>query len=247
MTFYSVIIQVDSDHIFLSSHNDVSNVMTGVGMAAAYDLGQGWIQDWGKPFCDGKCDTLEKGYDASYGAPIVLTAGDARRHADLWSDLTEEFRQRDSKGWMTEMYSGIMAARRLGIRINVVRMMLSGAEAGASEPWEQVRGWHDSPAGVGVWVAHYCQKYAIGNFTWYKHDHGKTDIRWCNRSLVDFPSPDAMDMVEMQRAREGPLDYNNGTREAVMDARNVWMVDHTLEPVRQAIDEYFNEFCQQST
>ena len=89
--------------------------MTGVGMAAAYDLRQGWIQDWGKPFCYGKCDTLEKGYDASYGRPIVLIASDAWRHANLWSDLAEEFHQCNSKGWMAEMFSGIMAAHCLGI------------------------------------------------------------------------------------------------------------------------------------
>jgi hypothetical protein len=65
----------------------------------------------------------------------------------------------------------------------------------------------------------------------------------CNRSATNFPSPDEADVVEMQRAREGTLDYKNGTREAVMNARNVWMLDHTLEPVKQAINAYFDEFC----
>jgi hypothetical protein len=152
-------------------------------------------------------------------------------------------RQRVGEDWVTDMYSNIIAARRLGIRMNVIRMMLSRVKDYQSEPWEQVRGWHDSPAGVGVWVAHYCQTYKIGKFEWYKYDNRDTDIRLCNRSVVNFPSPDEADVVEMQRARDGPLDYKNGTKEAVMNARHVWMLDHALEPVRQAIDAYYDEFC----
>ena len=148
---------MDTDQIFLSSHNDVSSVVTGAGMAAAYELGQSWIQkEWAIPFCDGKCDTLERGYDRSYGAPYVLIVGDTRRHADLWSEVTEEMRHHVGDGWMMDMYAAIIAARRLGVRMNVIRMMLSIARKDyQSEPWEQVRGWHDSPAGVGVWVAHF--------------------------------------------------------------------------------------------
>jgi hypothetical protein len=238
---------VDGDQILLSSHIDVSSVMPGAGIAASYGLGQSWIQGWAIPFCDGKCDTLESGYDGSYGMPYVLTAGDARRHADLWSDLTEEMRQKhDSKEWMTEMYSGIIAARRLGIQMNVIRMMLSEASAElSSEPWDKVRGWHDdSPPAVGVWVAHYCQTYMIGKFKWNKYENAHTDIRLCNRSpAMNFPSPDEADVIEMQRARDGPLNFKNGTQEAVIKARHVWMLDHTLEPVRQAIDAYYDEFC----
>jgi hypothetical protein len=238
---------VDADQIFLSSNTDVVSttvaVRNGSGIAAAYELGQSWIQEWAIPFCDGKCDTLEKnGYDGSYGAPYVLTAGDARRHADLWSEVTEEMRQHVGDNWMMDMYAAIIAARRLGIQMNVIRMMLSDLDDYQSEPWEKV-GWHDSPAGPGVWVAHYCQRYKIGKFKWYKKDNTDTDIRLCNRSATNFPSPDEADVVEMHRAREGTLDYKNGTREAVMNARNVWMLDHTLEPVKQAIDAYFDEFC----
>jgi hypothetical protein len=238
---------VDGDQIFLSSHNDVSSVIAGVGIAASYELGQGWIKDWGVPFCDGKCDILESGYDGSFGMPYVLTAGDARRHADLWSDLTEEMRPRDSKAWMTEMFSGVIAARRLGIRMNVVRMMLSSVEEGWSEPWEQVRSWHDSPAGMGVWVSHYCQAYMIGNFRWHKGDNYQTDIRSCNRSAIYFPSPNEEDLAEIQHARDGSLDFKNGTGDSVKLSRQVWMLDHTLEPVRRAIDAYYDEFCKQST
>ena len=239
---------MDVDQIFLSSHNNVSSVVTGAGMAAAYELGQSWIQDWAKPFCDGKCDdTLEADYDGSYGAPYVLTAGDARRHADLWSDVTEEMRQRIGDDWVMDMYAAIIAARRLGIQMNVIRMMLSVAtEDYASEPWEQIRSWQNDsppPGEQGVWVAHYCQFYSIGNFTWFKHDHKDTDIRLCNGTATIFPSPDEADVVAMQRARDGPLDFKHGTREAVMNARHVWMLDHTLEPVKQAMDAYYNEFC----
>jgi hypothetical protein len=145
------------------------------------------------------------------------------------------------------MYSGIIAARRLGIRMNIIRMMLSSVGEGQSEPWEQVRGWHDSPAGMGAWVAHYCQTYVIGNFTWSKQYTRETDISSCNRSAINFPSPNEANLAEMQRARDGSLDLKNGTREAVKLSRQVWMLDHTLEPVRRATDAYYDEFCKQST
>lgn len=238
---------MDADHIFLSSHNDVSSVVAGEGIAASYEMGQRWIKEWAAPFCNGKCDTLEDGYDGSFGMPFVLTVGDTRRHADLWVDLTEAMRQRDNKPWITEMYSGVIAARSLGIRMNVTRMMLSSVAELRSEPWEKVRDWLDSPAGVGVWVAHYCQRYKIGNFTWNKYDNRAMDIRSCNREAMNFPSPNDEDLAKMQRARDGTLDLTNGTREAVTESRQVWMLDNTLEPVRRAIDAYYDEFCKEST
>ena len=237
---------MDADQIFLSRPSGMSSIVPGVGMTASYDLGQGWIKKWGTRFCDGKCDKLENGYDGSYGVPIILTAGDARRHADLWMDLTEEMRKFKPEAWMTEMYSAIIAARRLGIRMNVIPMTLSFAEAGESEPWEQVHIWQDSPAGVGVLVAHYCQRYRIGNFTWYKADNKETDIRLCNRSMMNFASPNKADTAEMQRTRNGPLSFKNGTKEAVLLSRTMWMLDHALEPVRRAINAYYDEFCMES-
>jgi hypothetical protein len=53
---------------------------------------------------------------------------------------------------------------------------------------------------------------------------------------MNFPPPNEADVVEMQHARDEPLDFKNGTQEAVMNARHVWMLDHTLELVRHAID-----------
>jgi hypothetical protein len=65
---HSVVVMVDTDHILLSGYNNLSSVISGVGIAASYDLGQTWIEEWAIPFCDGKCDILEDDYDRSYGA-----------------------------------------------------------------------------------------------------------------------------------------------------------------------------------
>jgi hypothetical protein len=170
-----------------------------------------------------------------------------RKLANLWSDVTEEMRAVDSHAWMSEMYSCIIAARRLGIRMNVFRTMLSNvANPGGSEPWEQVRSWHDSPTGMGVWVSHYCQEYEVGNFRWYKDDNSQTDIRSCNKSAMSFPWPKKDDLTKMRRARDGPLDLKNGTTDAVTLSRHIWLLDHTLEPVRRAVDAYYDEFCNPS-
>lgn len=116
-TFYSDIIRIDADQNFLSSDNYVSSVITVAAMASPYELTQSWIQGWVIPYCDGKCDswTFESDYDGSYGAPYVLTAGDAWRHADIWSELMEEMHQLDSANWVTDMYSAIIVARHLGL------------------------------------------------------------------------------------------------------------------------------------
>jgi hypothetical protein len=87
----------------------------------------------------------------------------------------------------------------------------------------------------------------IGNFRWYKGNNSQMDIRSCNRSAIYFPLPNEEDLAEIQCARDGSLDFKNGTEDSVKLSRQVWMLDYTLEPVWRAIDAYYDEFCKQST
>jgi hypothetical protein len=244
-----IIIQVDPDMVLLPQKFDFSNITAGNGVAARYELRKSWIKQWALPFCNGKCDTVdeEDDYDPGFGMPMVLTAGDARRHADLWSALTEEMRTA-SPGWQTEMFSNVIAARRLGIWIDVYSTMLSAITVDDPiEPWDQIM-WNaalHSPV-KGVWVAHYCQAYKIQNFTWYKYHYSSLDIRQCDRSQV-FPSPSSSDLEAMEYARDGPLTSNKTgnkkTPENVYRSRTVWLLDNASEFVRRAIGAYYEEFC----
>lgn len=255
-----VVVLVDPDHVFLSYRMNISTVRSGAGVAGRYALGRAWVKKWGVPFCAGKCDELEDDYDPSYGVPQVLTAGDTRRHVDLWKVLTEEMRNRtESKGWMTEMFSCILAARRLDIRFEVQDMMISAATS-ITEPWEHIQ-WNRSPSGGGllsrpggglaVPIVHYCQTYKISTFSWSKHSYRGLDIRACDRSN-NFPPPTGNESSTMVALRNTPLTVPIGqelptnrprAKEAVQVSRNVWLLDNTWGIARQAIDAYYEEFC----
>ena len=238
-----ILIQVDPDMIFLSNQMNISLVQPGVGIASEYGLHKQWLQgDLARATCQGKCQAPEEGYNPSYGHPMVLTAGDTRRHAKIWINVTEQMRL-VKKEWMTEMYSNVVAHRLVGNTIVVLSTMLSTPwspeHSPYFEPWDKVT-WQAVPQGPGVWVAHYCQKYTVGDFTWYKHDHGSLDIRKCDRSQ-NFPTPSMEALAEMERWRNGKLQQDN--LEQARLSRSVWMLDHAWNEVRTAIAAYYEEFC----
>jgi hypothetical protein len=89
----SVVIQVDADQIFLSDHNDASNVDAGSGVAAAYDLGQDWIQEWGYPFAITSAiqwKMARRGILRHALRPHSRRRAEARRP---WSEVTKEMSQ----------------------------------------------------------------------------------------------------------------------------------------------------------
>jgi hypothetical protein len=172
--------QVDADQIFLSDHNDESNFDAGSGVAAAYDLGQDWIQEWGYPFAITSAIHWKM---ARRGILRHAQRPHSRRRATRrpWSEVTKEMSQFINKEWMIEMFSGGIEAHRHGIKMSVIRMMLSTAWLdGLASRWEQAPdGTIRRPKWV-VWGAHYCQLYKIGNFTLSKYDNKETDI--CKRT-----------------------------------------------------------------
>ena len=244
-----VLIQVDPDMIFLSNHINVSLVRPGVGIGSEYQLGSDWLLgDLARATCKNKCYFTERGYNPSYGHPMVLTAGDTRRHATVWSNVTEQMRLLRQE-WMTEMYSNVVAHRLMGNRIVVLKTMLStpGSDDGSTwaEPWKHVP-WHaplsQQNLSPGVWVAHYCQQYTVGDFTWYKHDYSGIDIRNCDRSQ-NFPAPSMHDLAEIERWRNGKLQPQSNNMEQVHLSRSAWMLDNAWDKVRTAISAYYEEFC----
>ncbi len=237
-----VLIMVDPDMVFLTNHIDVNNVTRGFGIGSLYGLGKNWPKDeFAQKSCNGKCKDLEDGYNPSFGHPMVLTAGDTRIHAPVWMNVTEQMRKLIKK-WETDMFSNVISHILLDIQIDVLSTMLSYVDVESDEPWDIVQ-WNAEPRSPGVWVAHYCQTYTIGNFSWSKHDENPIDLRQCNRSM-NFPEPKKEALVEMEHWRNFPLRSSaTSSKEDVMRSRNVWMLDKTWDHARHAINAYYEEFC----
>ena len=250
----------------------MSNITSGFGTAAKFGLGSAWLTDWGVKFCDGKCgefDAQSARTDYSYGAPYALTASDTLRFSDLWADILLDINRNEPKGWMQDMYAAILALKRLEIVIDVRKTMLARTDV-VNLSWMHIR-WDSEPTGQkpgDVWVAHYCQTYQVGNFSWSKHHHKGIDLRKCDRSM-NMPLPVGLDAAAMEGAKGKPffvmktsdslsvkgkygggklamLGKSNGredTREMDRDVLSAWILKKTLIPISAAIDAYYDEFC----
>lgn len=252
-----VVVAVDPDHIFTSDHLNVSAVSHGHGFAALYGIGQTAVENPKfKQFCNGACKLpFEEDYNPSYGHPQILTAFDALRHAKLWYSLTNQMKEHDPD-WQTEMFSNVVAARRLDIQITVEKMMISspkastdpGAKAG-SEPWQYMK-WHSPYTGVSLFVLHYCQKYEFGGI-WFskgKDPYRDIDLLKCNKqSLLHMPQPNGETWEHMYQYRNEPLmpdNVNNWSLAEAQEARNIWFLDKAYGSIKDSLGAYHEDFCQ---
>ena len=236
---------LDPDQILLSSNLNMTGVANRHGTAAKYALGKAWVKQWGHTFCKGKCQNLtHSDSDCSYGAPYVFTAADARRFAAEWTEVILELSASTREyGWMDDMYSAILAALRLGIHVDVREMMVSHPSSHGYEPWGQVS-WDKEPVNQNpgeVWVAHYCQSYAVCNFTWQKHQLHEVDIQKCNLKNR-IPSPDGPDQDLLFR-----MVQEKGSIADDESNMHAWMIHYAILPIIEAEDAYFKEFCNIST
>jgi hypothetical protein len=250
----------------------MDSIISGFGTAAKYGLGSAWLTEWGTKFCNFLCENIEPESartDYSYGAPYALTASDTLRFSDLWAVVLQDINSSGSKGWMQDMYAAILALKRLGIVIDVRKTMLARTDV-LNLSWMRIR-WDSEPTGQmpgDVWVAHYCQTYQVGNFSWSKHHHKDIDLRKCDRSM-NMPLPVGPDAAAMDNTKGKPfysmkkaesskvvgkheggklaiLSKSNGrvgTREMNTEVLSAWMLGKTLMPISEAINAYYDEFC----
>ena len=240
-----VIINIDPDMVFLNGHLHVDLVQHGHGVAAQYALGNMFLKDM-KRFCGGACEFDKKPtmHEYSMGTPYLLTALDAKRHANLWGNITDEIRFSGHSGWETEMFSAILTFIILGIKIHIEQLMHSDHSAW-SENWELVK-WHPNlMTPTSLLVGHYCQIYEISTFSWYKKskEMEQVDLRKCGQNLLlDTPTIDVLEMME--RRRKKPLvRVGKESSKSVRENRNVWLLDNTYSHVKQALGSYYEEFC----
>ncbi len=214
-----VIVLMDPDQLIIN-HLDVSKVVHGKGLAAGYSLSPGFFTK-AKPFCDGACDNIVDPSAILYGAPYITTAADLRRIAPIWNMFTEVFRKQEPlKDWLTEMYSYIVAAVKLGIHFDVQGLMISNV-GDENEPWHLVR-WH---AGISppLRFIHFCQRYEVGELSWMKHDFHSLDLRSCERTLL-FNEPKGNDRLVLEALEGTPLALTDKlTQTQLHQARSAYM------------------------
>lgn len=168
-------------------------------------------------------------------------------------ELREEF------DWLSEMYSYILAALKLGIEHEQLMMMITNGED-PDDPWDLARWFAISKEPlVGL---HYCQDYAVGDMSWGKHTYHDFDVRWvpglrcspvpqrrcgqirdCNKSAF-FPELNDVSLAELRRLRGLPL-VDDGTRsKGELDRiRMAWVYDNVVHVANAAIRGYYEEFC----
>ncbi|XXQ39441.1 Nucleotide-diphospho-sugar transferase domain-containing protein [Plasmodiophora brassicae] len=240
-----VIVLIDPDQIFIR-HINVGNVVHGHAIASYFVLNENFI-DRASRFCGDECLPFTKAEDIMrlhVGPPYIQTAGDFRRHAGLWANLTEMIRSvpelREEFDWLSEMYSYILAALKLGIEHEQLMMMITNGED-PDDPWDLARWFAISKEPlVGL---HYCQDYAVGDMSWGKHTYHDFDIRDCNKSAF-FPELNDVSLAELRRLRGLPL-VDDGTRsKGELDRiRMAWVYDNVVHVANAAIRGYYEEFC----
>jgi hypothetical protein len=273
-----VIMAVDPDMVFLhnlfvsqdddnenrdsdGSDNILHMVRPGHGVAARYAIGNDWLKKkrWNRFWCyeeekneNGRCAVPaipdEPSSRYSFGHPLIFTADDAKRHADLWINVTNDLRRVD-RGWQTEMYSNVITAYRVDIQMTIFDMMISRP----TEPEEQL-GWEvlkwNPPYSSSkmTFIAHYCDQYRVADFKFDKRggQFKNIDLQSCGDNLHLTPPDDlTKKIMSNQEGNEAYLHQNIEEDEGnnIFVTRNVWMIDIAFDTSKKAIEAYYDEFC----
>lgn len=253
-----IVVSIDPDQIFTSNHLNVSTVSRGHGIATLYGISNFFLR---RPefqqHCPGRaCEPpFEKGYNPSYGHPQILTAYDALRHAQLWYNLTNDMKI-NHKGWETEMYSNVIAARLLKIHMQVEPMMISYTNGNSEDYTWNLLSWDDNriiTKNVPLFVLHYCQKYQIDSFIFSKKkvELKDYDLQNCQpknnpRTMFSTEEDDTRLNTLKNHFRNQPLVARppRWSLEEARGARTVWMLDKAYKMIQQALIMHYDEFCK---
>jgi hypothetical protein len=275
----TIIMAVDPDMIFL--HNQLflqgdppingsntqpsllEQVQPGHGVASRYAIGERWIhrkqwfQFWCSPStsrknqnCADNIPTSRK-YDPSFGHPQLLTANDARRQAEVWTNVTNDLRL-VHQGWQTEMYSNVISMHLATITVSVHDIMVSNPnDINEQTAWEALQ-WYApfttaSNQAPYLFMAHYCQSHRLGDFILDKR-RMEVNLQKCGPELL-LPSPngETQNMLDRMKYNRSMLHGQYGAMQQephVTLTRDGWMIDKVYRTIQEAIGAYYEEFCQ---
>ncbi len=177
-----VVILLDPDQVLVGSPEDWNTLFQQVAahgpVAAGYGIGSAFLDSWADRFCDGLGSKASDWVRANIavGAPYILFGRDLEAIAPVWVEVMEQMR-RDSgvaavTAWCTDMYAYAIATIRLGLTHARLPLMVSAPFDG-DEPWDLAT---VDAAGrprflFPLVVVHYCQRLAVGSYSWSKHDY----------------------------------------------------------------------------
>jgi hypothetical protein len=212
-----------------------------------------------------KCkDWREQGVNPEFGHPIIFTAQDALTHAKEWINMTNAIKQLGHQRWESEMYTAVLAAVYMDIEVKVQPFMLSNRVV-HSEPWDRLR-WkkgddnssslllpdHDYNNQLPMLIGHYCQKYIVSSkqYSFFKHDLRQLDIRKCSNGgdkNTLFKMPSQEDQLVMEPLRHKSLNVHSkmtsDQKKEIEKSRGIWMIDHVVAPILEALQVYFQDYC----
>lgn len=263
-----IVVAIDPDHLFMDRNTwHLDDVYEGHGVAALYAMGDFWMEEWGEKLCNPPtmCQNWrEKKVNPSYGHPIIFTAQDALTHAKVWLNMTNDIKQLGHTAWESEMYTAVLAALYTNIQVKVKPFMVSNRQVD-SEPWDRLQ-WgkdgdetssllipDDEPDNqLPMLIGHYCQEYVVSsNYSFFKHHLRDLDIRKCRYGggTGHLKKPSLEDQHRMEARRHKSLrktqDMSPKDRTEIEEGRDVWMIDHVVEPIREALQVFHQDWCSE--
>lgn len=189
--------------------------MRGKPTAQQYGLGAKWLEFHLDQICgrDSPCLRVTREDVLKYyncGPPYVLHWLDFRALARSWVDMTPKFwddypnidgPNKDPTRHYTEMYAYAASAAHLDLRHTLLKNLMIGCMSGwrpvDDMPPEAVRRHQCveppvTPAAVGPYLVHYCQRYSVGRFFFGKRTvpHNVLDVQLeAPVSWSDSPTP----------------------------------------------------------
>jgi hypothetical protein len=100
-------------------------------------------------------------------------------------------------------------------------------------------------------IGHYCQQYTVSSSYFFsKHNLWQLDIRKCSNLDTEdgpfkVPSPEDQLLMEARRRHNSMHVYSGMTQKNMAEverSRDVWMIDHVVVPIREALQVYFHDY-----
>ncbi|KAL3906560.1 MAG: hypothetical protein SGARI_003948 [Bacillariaceae sp.] len=147
------------------------------------------------------------------------------------------------KQWLTEMYSNVITAHRLGIEVQVLETQVSAPQSASEQAaWESLSWYDGAPHSTSIqkktrktpylFVAHYCQNYRLGDFKFDKRtisvdiNNGCGDNNGTAPSLL-LPPVDAMSQGLIEQVKRNHTKLHG--KEAQGDLRTILSKSYVFE------------------
>jgi peptidyl serine alpha-galactosyltransferase len=231
-----------------------TRVSRGRPMAQMYLLGNTWLHkmNWTHAFGDTRAARQSPAFHTSKeeylyfhgsGPPFLTAAYDMVRIVDTWTKVAPPMLDLNLT-FMSEMFSYLTAAAHNKLPHRMVTSLMLSRVGAKHEGWPLILKLNSvdnvSPRQL-PFVLHYCQKYYLGPYSFYKHalPKGSYNIMSCNHPL--FAEPPAHIIKYRQTVTTRGMVYNHTRQERMSYG---FFLYHLLRKVNRALEHYKNIHCE---